>query len=148
VVATTLPPSTVPATTLPTPTEPAPTITIPPPVIPSDVLFDVGRAELMAAAEPYLQELATQIRNRYPGARLHFVGHTDSRGSAESNADLSQRRADAVMEWFATHGFERSRLSAVGAGEDQPIASDTDAQGHYDEAAGRRNRRVQINIME
>lgn len=140
-------PTTTSTTTTTTTTLPTTTPTIPPPVIPSDVLFDTGRATLKPVATPYLQDLANQIRERHPGARLHFVGHTDSRGSVRANNDLSRRRAEAVLNWFAAHGFERGLLSAEGAGESHLLMPDSDASGRFNEAAGRENRRVEIQIL-
>jgi outer membrane protein OmpA-like peptidoglycan-associated protein len=130
-----------------TTTVPTTTTTIPPPVIPSDVLFDTDQATLKPEATPYLQTLAAQINERHPGARLNFVGHTDSRGSTEYNADLSLRRAEAVLNWFATNGFDRGRLTAEGAGESRLLVPDTDEAGLFIEDAGSQNRRVEIQIL-
>lgn len=125
---------------------PTTTTTVPPPVIPSDVLFDTGSAELKPEATPYLTELAEDIEERHPGATLRFVGHTDSRGSEAVNLDLSRRRAEAVLEWFVVHGFQRSRLTALGAGESELQGPDFDEHGRFDDEAGARNRRVEIEI--
>lgn len=122
-------------TTTTTTTIPTTTTTVPPPVIPSDVLFDTGQATLKPEATPYLQDLADQINQRHPGARLHFVGHTDSRGSVEANNTR-----------FAGHGFDRGRLTAEGAGESRLLVADTDGSGIFSDAAGRQNRRVEIRI--
>ncbi len=129
-----------------TTTAPTTTTTIPPPVIPSDVLFDSGQAILKPEATPYLQDLADQINQRHPGSRLHFVGHTDSRGTVESNDTLSLRRAEAVLNWFADHGFDVGRLTAEGAGESRLLVPDTDGSGAFLEDEGRQNRRVEIQI--
>lgn len=99
------------------------------------MLFDTGQATLKPEATPYLQDLADQINQRHPGARLHFVGHTDSRGSVEANNTLSLRRAEAVLDWFAEHGFDRGRLTAEGAGERRLLVADTDGSGTFNEDA-------------
>jgi len=135
----------------PTTTTAAPTTTttIPPPVVPSDVLFDTGSADLKPEAGPYLDELATDIRDRHPDASLRFIGHTDSRGTEASNQDLSQRRAEAVLLWFAANGgFDPASMSASGAGESELLTPDVDSQGRFDEAAGAQNRRVEIEIQQ
>lgn len=137
--------TTIPPTT--TTTIPPTTTTIPPPVIPSDVLFDTGQATLKPEATPYLQDLADQIDERHSGSRLHFVGHTDSRGSVEANNELSLHRAEAVLNWFADHGFDRGRMTAEGAGENRLLVPDTDGSGTFNEDAGRQNRRVEIRIQ-
>lgn len=144
VVSTTTSSTTTTSTT--TTTIPATTTTVPAPVIPSDVLFDTGQATLKPEATPYLQDLADKIDERHPGAQLHFIGHTDSRGSVEANNTLSLRRAEAVLNWFADHGFDRGRLTAEGAGESRLLVPDTDGSGTFNEDAGLQNRRVEIRI--
>lgn len=141
--------SPVPSTTSTTTTTlPAPTTstTIPPAIIPSDILFDTDKADLKPTATPYLQQLAAQIHQQHPNASLHFVGHTDSRGSAALNLDLSRRRAQAVLQWFASNGFGTTQLSSEGVGATEPLVPDRDAFGNYDETAGQRNRAVVILI--
>ncbi|MCB0973113.1 MAG: OmpA family protein [Actinobacteria bacterium] len=123
-----------------------PSTTIPPPVIPSDVLFDTAEATLKPEATPYLVELAQEIAERHAGARLNFVGHTDSRGTDEANQALSALRASAVLDWFAQHGFDRQLLTAEGAGERRLLAPDTDENGRFIEQIGQENRRVEIEI--
>lgn len=136
---TTAPPTTT--TTAPPPPPP------PPPVIPSDVLFDTGKSELKPAASPYLADLAQQIRQRHPGARLHFIGHTDSRGSDEYNQALSLARAEAVRDWFVQYGFDGQLLTAEGRGRSELLVPDTDGSGQFNEEAGFQNRRVAIEIQ-
>ena len=82
------------------------------------------------------REMVDVLRDQ-PGASLVVEGHTDSRGSAEYNEALSQRRADAVrQELISAYGAPANRISAIGYGEAQPIADN-------DTAAGRdQNRRV------
>jgi hypothetical protein len=67
-------------------------------------------------------------------------GHTDSVGSSEFNAVLSQQRAEAVVKWLTSHGVGKDRLSAQGMGKEQPIMPN-------DTEAGRAaNRRVEFHI--
>lgn len=57
----------------------------------------------------------------HPAVKLTVEGHSDSRGSAEHNRDLSNRRAAAIVEWLATNGgIGRERLSSKGFGMDAP----------------------------
>lgn len=69
---------------------------------------------------------------------ISIVGHTSSEGSNAYNLELSQRRAQSVVAALAERGIEAPRLSAVGAGEGQPIADNTT------EAGRSLNRRVEI----
>ena len=78
----------------PEPCEPLP--------VPSDVLFATGSAELKPEADAVLTELAAELAAGFPEAELTFVGHTDSRGDASSNQQLSVDRGTAVVSWFET----------------------------------------------
>jgi outer membrane protein OmpA-like peptidoglycan-associated protein len=65
-------------------------------------------------------------------------GHTDATGSEEHNFALSERRAEAVRGVLISNGVEPSRISAVGHGENDPVADNGTASGR------RQNRRVDI----
>ncbi len=109
----------------------------------SDVLFDTGRTTLKPGAREKLSKLAG-ILLAYPGAyRIEIEGHTDSVGSADSNLELSQGRADSVHDYLLQSGVKPDRvMSARGLGESIPVASN-------DSAAGRQvNRRVEIIIED
>jgi len=78
---------------------------------------------------------------QYPDTTVVIEGHTDSRGAASYNQQLSQKRADAVMQYLVSQfNIEQSRVSADGKGEVSPIADNDTAEGR--EA----NRRVQAEI--
>jgi outer membrane protein OmpA-like peptidoglycan-associated protein len=105
------------------------------------VQFETGTAEIKAASYPLLDEVVGVMTDG-PDIRIAVHGHTDSRGSAAYNKDLSLRRARAVVKYLMDKGVSPSRLEAQGFGPDKPIASnDTDA--------GRAtNRRVEFKILE
>ena len=65
-------------------------------------------------------------------------GHTDNTGSDETNRTLSLARANSVRDYLVTQGVEAERISVVGLGPDQPVASNDTSQGRA------RNRRVEI----
>ena len=69
--------------------------------------------------EPGLAALAAQV-GAHPGARLVVTVHTDARGADTYNLEISQRRADAVIEWLHAHEVDTSRLTALGCGEAWP----------------------------
>jgi outer membrane protein OmpA-like peptidoglycan-associated protein len=101
------------------------------------VQFRSGSAQLTAESIGTLSEVAESLKAN-PGVRVEVRGHTDATGSAETNRDLSHRRAMAVRDVLIQLGIAPSRVTAVGYGEDYPIAPN-------DTAAGRaRNRRVEL----
>ncbi|MDX1511439.1 MAG: OmpA family protein, partial [Nitriliruptorales bacterium] len=76
--------------------------------------------------------------------RLRIEGNTDSTGDAASNLELSQQRAQAVVDALVTRGVDASRLEAVGRGETNLlIANDED-----NDLAKQVNRRVEIHLVQ
>lgn len=103
------------------------------------VLFASDRSVLLPEAQTRLSQVAdallmTKERN------LVIEGHTDSRGSAGHNLELSQRRAEAVRSFILGRGYEGDRMQARGMGPDRPLASNGSAEGRAN------NRRVEIII--
>ncbi len=86
------------------------------------VSFVTGSAELTEAGQREAQKFVAALSNPLlDGMRFTIEGHTDSVGSRESNIDLSRRRAQAVVDYLASKGADRSRFDPVGFGYDKPI---------------------------
>lgn len=111
--------------------------------IPEVALFDSARAQLHPSALPLLNELAATLRE-VGEAQISVEGHTDDRpvlgGEFHSNWDLASARANAVTEFFLTHGFAPQRLHSVSYADTRPVADNTTPNGR---AA---NRRVELAI--
>jgi outer membrane protein OmpA-like peptidoglycan-associated protein len=105
----------------------------------SDVLFSSGSATLQPGGRDKLRQFAS-VLNRYPRTTVQIIGHTDSRGTEQSNADLSQRRARAVADELITDGVSAGRLTTLGRGATQPVAPNDTPEGRL------QNRRVEINV--
>ena len=102
-----------------------------------DVLFDSGQATLKPGANLVLDRLVTFMAQN-PQTKVRIEGHTDSTGSADFNQALSQRRADAVAMALENRGLSSDRVTAIGRGQDFPVASNSSAAGRQ------QNRRVEI----
>jgi len=89
-----------------------------------------------------LNGLAVAGRQYTQITKLRVEGHTDSDGDDASNQVLSEKRAQAVLEWLASHGIERERLVAVGCGERDPLANNLSAEEKQ------QNRRTEFDIEE
>jgi outer membrane protein OmpA-like peptidoglycan-associated protein len=103
----------------------------------SDVLFPVGSDRPTAESLVTLGEVG-DILVQYPKTAIVVQGHTDSTGTAESNEDLSERRALAVKDLLLDRGVDSKRVATIGHGELYPVASNGFEEGR------RRNRRVTV----
>lgn len=108
-----------------------------------DVLFDFDKAEILAAAEPTLQDIAELIDAPSTGV-VAIEGHTDSKGSESYNKDLSLRRAQAVAQWLGAHGVDKAKLSVRGLGAAKPVQPNQLANGADNPQGRAQNRRVEF----
>lgn len=102
------------------------------------IFFDSGKAELKPESTPALEEIS-KLLGGDAALKLWVVGHTDSQGSADSNLDLSRRRADAVIKALTTtYKIAANRLAPFGAGPYAPVATNDTDDGRA------KNRRVEL----
>jgi OOP family OmpA-OmpF porin len=105
------------------------------------IYFDTGKATIKDKSKPKLDN-AVEVLKKYEGVRLEISGHTDDRGSEESNQELSQRRADSVKQYFIDHGIGADRIETRGAGEGEPIESNKTRKGRA------KNRRIEFKVLQ
>ncbi len=105
----------------------------------SDVLFDTDSAVLVADSRATLDQVAGVLKD-FPKTAVVVEGFTDSTGSNEHNQALSERRAGAVSTYFVDGGVNAGRMTALGYGEDHPVADNDTESGR------RQNRRVAVLI--
>jgi OmpA-OmpF porin, OOP family len=102
--------------------------------------FPSGQATVLPAHRDLLQKVQ-QAADVFPRSQVVIEGHTDSYGDDQANLNLSRRRAEAIGAYLTgTLGVAASRVSAIGYGETQPIASNDTPQGRE------RNRRIDVII--
>lgn len=106
------------------------------------VHFATGSATILPDSFPMLMEIVKLLQATPGIKKMRIEGHTDNRGAAAMNLDLSKRRAASVATWLIQHGIENGRLESEGYGITRPIeTNDTDA--------GRQaNRRVEFKIVD
>jgi outer membrane protein OmpA-like peptidoglycan-associated protein len=105
----------------------------------SGILFGYDSSTLQPEAKTNISKLA-DILNKYPDSNILVTGHTDSDGSENYNQTLSEQRAKSVFDYAMYKGISSSRLSTVGLGETEPVASNDTNDGKQ------LNRRVEIAI--
>jgi outer membrane protein OmpA-like peptidoglycan-associated protein len=105
------------------------------------VTFGFDKAQLSKEDRDQLDAFAAKL----PAAKgyiLEVTGGTDSTGSAQYNYELSQRRADAVVQYLAAkHAVPAYKFYLIGIGKDRAVASNATAEGR------KKNRRVQIRLL-
>jgi outer membrane protein OmpA-like peptidoglycan-associated protein len=102
------------------------------------IYFDFNKDIVKPESDPTLREIVKLLKQN-PKLNLYVVGHTDNVGSMNANMDLSQRRAQAVVEVLTTkHGVSKARLEAHGVGPLCPAASNKTEEGRA------KNRRVEL----
>ncbi len=106
-----------------------------------DVLFASGQAQLVEGGRSSLEEVVDLLQTE-PDKKIRVEGHTDSLGEAEANLQLSEQRAQAVREALISLGVSADRVTALGMGEDFPIASNEDEVGRA------QNRRVDVILLD
>ena len=72
-----------------------------------------------------LEAVLAVLREHPEVKKLRVEGHTDNQGNAGDNKKLSQERATAVVAWLAGKGIDKTRLAAVGFGQERPVAPNT-----------------------
>lgn len=137
------------------------------PVIIENIFYDFDKATLRPESEEALDELIA-ILNDNPNITIELAAHTDFRGADKYNENLSQRRAQSVVDYLIEHGIDAERVTAMGYGESRPkvitknlatqypqFAEGTELSEEYiltlseedQEAAHQINRRTEFQVM-
>lgn len=106
----------------------------------SGLMFDLNKSNLSAATETNLVQLASTLK-KYNDTNILIEGHTDASGTDKYNQELSEKRAASVKSFLLAQSIDSQRMTAIGYGEDQPIASNKTENG------SQQNRRVEVAIF-
>jgi OOP family OmpA-OmpF porin len=104
------------------------------------ITFKTGSANILPGSFAVLDRAVTVLKE-FPDIKLEIQGHTDNRGKADYNRDLSQRRAESVRTYLVSRGIAAERLTAVGYGMDQPVADNASESGRS------KNRRTEFKLV-
>ena len=118
-------------------------------VVNDDLAFKSGSWELSSEGERTMAQIARQLAP-YQQRPILIAGYTDNQPigaglrqqGVNSNEDLSQKRAEAVMAYLAQHGVKADMMTTKGYGEAQPVATNQTASGRA------QNRRVEITFAD
>ena len=87
-----------------------------------------GESEVITPEHAQQLDRIVFVMTASPELRLHVVGNTDLNGDETRNLVISQRRADAVVNYLVINGIDRSRLTTQPAGESNPISTEPTAE--------------------
>lgn len=117
------------------------------PIVLEDIYFEFNSAKLTKESTYIIDDILMTFLNKRKRAIVLIGAHTDSKGSDSYNIDLSQRRAQSVVNYLISKGINRKRLRAQGFGENTPRVADRDENGKYIPAAAKINRRVEFSVV-
>ncbi len=103
------------------------------------VNFAFNSSELSSSAKTNLDKLAKVLVNN-PDTNINIYGHTNNKGTDAYNMTLSEKRANSVVNYLASHGVKKNRMFAKGMGESDPVATNETEAGRAE------NRRVEFAI--
>ncbi|MBO9699183.1 MAG: PD40 domain-containing protein [Sporocytophaga sp.] len=106
-----------------------------------NIYFDFDKSELKPESKSDLENLIILL-NDNPSVSIEIAGYTDSKGEKEYNQNLSQKRAEAVLNYLVSRGISKKRLVAKGYGESTPV---NNGQHVKEEEASRRTEFVIID---
>lgn len=105
------------------------------------IYFETEKATLLPESHRALAE-AGKALEKYPKLEIEVEGHTDTRGEADYNLQLSQARAEAVREYLVlNYEVDAAKISARGYGETRPVTQERN------EAEFKKNRRVVLRVL-
>ncbi|HTH56846.1 MAG TPA: OmpA family protein [Cyclobacteriaceae bacterium] len=107
--------------------------------------FDYDKYEVKPEWKRDLNKILRTLK-RYPETTLHVGAHADSRGSKEYNQGLSERRANAVVDYFVGNGVDKARITAVGFGEELILNRCSDGVVCPEEEHSK-NRRAELKVQ-
>lgn len=102
--------------------------------------FDTASSNIPDANKSILDQAAALIK-RASQVHLTVKGHTDAMGDVAANKALSQKRAQAVVDYLVKQGVDPAQLQAVGYGSEQPVADNATAEDQF------KNRRIEFEVL-
>lgn len=117
------------------------------PILLGNVYYEFNSAELTQESKNTLDTTFYQLMIQNPEIIVEVSSHTDSKGQANYNLSLSQKRANAVINYLQKKGIDRSRLKAKGYGETKPIAPNKNPDGSDNPEGRAQNRRTEFMVI-
>lgn len=110
------------------------------------IYYDLNSARLTPEARKVINEKLYSLMTEKPRIRIEISSHTDSRDSDDYNMNLSQRRAQSVVDYLISKGIKASRLVAKGFGESRLVEPCPNGS-NCTEAQHAKNRRTEFRVL-
>ncbi|MGB6035749.1 MAG: OmpA family protein, partial [Cryomorphaceae bacterium] len=111
-----------------------------------EIYYDYNKSDIRPSAQPSLDKLAKLLKDN-PAVKIEVHAHADSRGSATYNMNLSNRRAQSVVNYLVKAGVNKANLSSKGFGESQPVNDCIDGV-ECSEEEHKANRRSEFIVVD
>lgn len=115
-------------------------------IILNNIFFASGSSQLTPESKSELARLL-DIMTKYKGIKVEIAGYTDAQGSEQMNMKLSYERAKSVVGNLVKKGVDSTRLVAKGYGPQSPVAKNKNADGSWNAAGMKLNRRIEFKIL-
>ncbi|MEM9050494.1 MAG: OmpA family protein [Bacteroidota bacterium] len=117
-------------------------------IIINNILYDFDSSELTEESKQKISSGILNTLNENPGLVVEISSHTDDKGEDAYNLNLSQERAENVIQFLEQNGISGDRLTAKGFGETKPIAPNTNEDGSDNPEGRAMNRRTEFTIID
>lgn len=105
-----------------------------------EVQFEKNVEKVKQSSDAAMEQILSTLKGLPKNARFKVEGHSDNSKGKKKSVELSKKRADAVVDWFKSKGFEAGKFDTVGVGQEKPVESNKTKKGRA------KNRRVEVYI--
>jgi OmpA-OmpF porin, OOP family len=117
------------------------------PIVLKNIYYNFGKADLKPSAITAIDTTILKVMKENENIKVEISSHTDSKGADQLNMNLSQKRAESVVNYLISKGIAKERLEAKGYGKTQPIAPNKKPDGSDDPEGMEKNRRTEFKII-
>lgn len=117
------------------------------PFIIKNIYYDFDKYKLRPESQKIIDSTLLVILREAPDIIIELSSHTDSKGDDAYNIELSQKRAESVINYLIKKGIDKNRLVAKGYGETRPIAPNENPDGSDNPEGRQKNRRTEFRII-
>lgn len=117
------------------------------PIVLENIYYEFNKAELSDLALESIDKTLLAMMNEIPNIIVEVSSHTDSVGNKKYNKELSQERAENVVNYLINKGISSERLVARGYGSEHPVAPNSNPDGSDNPAGREKNRRTEFKII-